>query len=520
MTGSSILSKPDTTVVLTGAGSTVANQQQRVLLVAEMDSGNGTATPGALAENTPLDDASIDALFGPKSQAAIACRNFRLVNEVTQLDVIPLDDTGTAATGVLTIAGTATEAGTIDFIIGSSIRRRYSIAVASGDTATIIGDNLVAAVTADARAMASASNAAGVVTLTASWLGLSGNGIPLAIEDGSSVQGVTAIVSTAMSGGTGDPSGASDFDVVADSRYQTVIYPSEWDYSRLTTFLDPRFNVANNILDGVGIITLYNTLANLLIANDAENSQSLTTLNFSLVADNNHRGLSIVETPIGISAQVAAARSLRLTDGALISDILAGEVGLDARGGVALASRPYFNTPFPNLPLIALDKGWSTQEIEQLGTAGGSTLGVNRTRTSIIAGEVFTTYKTDVASNPDTTFKFLNSVDTGSNAREYFFNNVRAQFAQFRLTDGDLVPNRSMANKELIRGFFMGLYRDLSEQDFVLTVAGSEAESVFSDNMDVTIDFDAGEVTTIFNRVPLVSQFRSFFGVFKIAFEV
>ncbi len=519
MAGSSLVSKPDVTLAIEGAGKPVSNEPQRVLIVAAMFS-TGSATPGALTENIPQDAASIDGLFGARSQIALACRNFRKVNESTPVDAIGLTETGAAATGAFLVAGAATESGSITFVVGSAIDAAYDVVVADLDTADAIADSIVAAINSDTRRVASATNAgSGVVTMTARQPGLHGNGIMLQVIDGTLISGTTATVSIAMNSGSGDPISAGVFDVVADQRYQTVIYPSESDTSILKSFLDPRFNAENDILDGVGVITLYDTFSNILAVNNAHNSQSLVTLNFPVTAEDDYRGIAMSENPIGISAQLGAARSLRLTAGALISDLLVGQLGFDAKGGTALATRPYFNTPFPNLPIIILGRGWSSVEVQQIGLAGGSTIGSNLTRTGVIAGEMFTTYKTDAAANPDDSFNFLNKVDAAVNAREYFFNNIKKEYAQMRLTSGSLVPGRPMTNETQIRGFLMSLYRDLSETAFVLTVAGPEAETVFADNLIVEIDFSAGAVDVVFNRVPLVSQFREFFGTFKIAFE-
>lgn len=522
MTGASTISRPEVTIAIEGANQSVSNTDQLVLLVGVMDNANGTAVPGNLAENVPIDFASIDALFGPKSPVASAARAFRKVNQVTQLDVIPLDPVvGANAAGLVTFTGTATEDGEITVVVGSEDDHSYTLTISSGDTATVIGDALEAAITADARSQVSANNTAGAVALTAVFDGLEGNDIPLRVIGGAGqVAGVTAVVTTAMSSGSGDPSSAATFDVVANQRYQTVVFPGAWDVSVLTGFLDPRFNVTNDVLDGVGIVTQTDTLANLLSANNALNSQSLVTLNFNTVAETDFRGSSMLEFELNVSAQFAGARSARLTEGALISELLVGQQALDARGGPALASRPYFNTPFPNLPLIGIDKGWSEVEIGQLVAAGGSTIGVNKTRTLAIAGTIVTTYKTDAASNPDTSFDFLNKVDTASNAREFIFNNLKSDFSQFRLTTGSLVPGRPMANSQLIRGTLMSYYRTLSGPDYVLTQAGAIAEATFSENMTISLDLNTGLVTVVFDKVPLVSQFREFFGTFRVSFDV
>ena len=521
MPGSSVVSKPEVTIALSGARQSISNDPQIALINGLMDSASGSATPGALTENVPSDTASIVALFGPQSTATMMAVNFRKQNPVTQLDVIALTPTGAAAAGAVSFSGTATEAGTYQVIVGSEEDFTFTLNVADTDTATVIGDALVTLITASAALTTqlavpvSEANVTGTVTFTADELGLQGNFISLKIIG--SVAGVTT-ATTAFTSGTGDPSSAATYDVIADQRYQTFITPSAWDTSVPRDLLDARFNEDNAILDGVLINTYDDTLANILSLNNALNSQSQNTLNFNVVADTNYKGNSMLEFNDGISAQFGGIRALRLTKGALIADLLVGQTGLDITGGPALASRPYFNTPVTTLPLIPLDKGWNKTEMDQINTSGGSTIGTNETRTGTLLDAMYTTYKTDAAANPDTTFNFLNKVDTSVNVREFFFNNIKADFAQMRLTAGELVENRPIANESLIRARLMGYYRELSEQEFALTVKGAAAEKVFSENMNIIINFDSGLVTVIFSRVPLVSQFREFIGDFKVVF--
>jgi len=523
MSGSSIVSQPRVTIAIEGARELIGNSPQQILIVGAFDPANGTAVSGALTENVPQDDASINKLFGGKSHIAAVARNARKMNQINKIDAIAIDSTSlsTAASSTIGALGNATENGSFEVIVGSKRDHRYTIAVTSGDSSTVIGDAIEAAINTDTSLQVSAVNAAGVVTLTATDKGLTGNGITLEVIDGTSVAGVTvSIGATGMTGGVGDICTAGIFDVVGNERYQTVIYPSNSEIQFLKDFLDPRWNADNQVLDGLGLMTSSDTYANNLAKVEGQNTQSVTMLLDKLVDENSHRGNSMVEFADCISAQFGGARARRLTDGALIADLLTGVAGRDAFGGAALASRPMFNTPFDYLPIVGIGKGWTNTEIELLLAAGGSVLGSNQTRTGVIAGEIVTTYKTDNAGNTDESFNFLNKVDTSSQCREFIHNNVKAEFAQTRLTTGSLVDGRPMANEASIRGYLMSLYRELSGQDYALTVAGEAAEKVYAENMIVDIDMSLGRVSVVFGKVPLVSQFREFLGSFRIAFDV
>jgi hypothetical protein len=112
----------------------------------------------------------------------------------------------------------------------------------------------------------------------------------------------------------------------------------------------------------------------------------------------------------------------------------------------------------------------------------------------------------------------LNYVDTASQVREYFFNNLRARFGQSRLTDGDTQPGRDMANAQVIQSFCKRLFQDLTGIDFVLLEAGEEALQFFIDNLIIAIDTQTG-TATIQMTVPLVTQLRTLNADIKIAFS-
>lgn len=516
--GSTIV-QPGVTVNIVPATTDVSNAPQRILFVGQKVAA-GTATAGALNENI-LNDNSEDTLFGANSQLAGMIREAKKLNKVTQMDAIALDDNGAGvpATGTIALSGTATEAGTLTVRIGSQTNHSYSIAVASGDTATVIGDAIDTAVLADTDAPFSTANVTGTVTVTADNDGTVGNYI--GIEVAGSVGGITSTV-TGMASGATDPTLTGVFDVVGNKRYQTIVWPYSADTSVLRTFLDARFNDDVYVLDGVGITANHDSLANHLTALNALNSQSLVWITDKAESETNFKGPAVFEMPQIKAAEFAAIRGLRLTQDANVSQFVITTNGpLDGYGGPALASKPYFTTNFPNLPLVKTGRGWTNTEIEQLSGvngAGGTVIGTNTAGNTAIAGEVVTTYKTDSAGNPDISFKYLNYVDTASNAREYFYNNLKARFVQSRLTEGDIIPGRDMANDVVIAAYCEKLYQDLAGVDYVLLQAGETALQFFKTNLSVTLDLSTGTATVLMT-VPLVTQLREILATMKIAFS-
>lgn len=511
-----IVAQPKVTVNIVNASQAVENTAQKVLFIGQKVAA-GSAPDGVLVENI-LNDNSEDTLFGVNSMLAGMVRAAKKENKVTIMDAIPLDDAaGTPATGTIVLAaGPAGEAGTFEVVIGSDKNHKYQIAVAASDNITAIGDAIEAAILADLDCPVTAANVAGTITMTADNDGTLGNDIGISISG--TIADVTHSV-TVMTGGATDPTLTNVFDVIGENRYQTIIWPYHADTSVLRTLLDARFNVDNKVQDGIGITASQDSLSNLNTLLSALNSQSLTYIADKAESETSYKGPAMMELSPVKSSSFGAIRALRLTDGASISAFIIATNGpSDSFGGPALASKPYFNTTLPNMPLIGTGRGWNDTEIEQLHDNGGSVFGNNSAGNTSIVGEVVTTYKTDSAANPDVSFKYMNYVDTASNAREYFFNNLKARFAQSRLTEGDVIRGRDMANDITILNFCEKLYQDLSGPDFVLVQAGETAFKFFKDNITVTLDLANGRAT-INMTAPIVTQLREILATFKIAFS-
>ena len=218
-------SNPNVTVNIVSALTTVANQPQKVLFVGQKLAG-GTSTAGELIENIQNDN-SWDTLFGADSQLAAMIRSARLLNQKTQFDAISLDDHGSAvkATGTIAITGPSTEAGSFTVALGSQQNNKVTIAVASGDSATAIGDTIVTAITAALNMPVTAVNVTGTVTFTAENGGTYGNTLGMEVVGEVAGIGFTLVAMGGVIAGSVDPVLTTVFDVVGDTRYQGVVWP-------------------------------------------------------------------------------------------------------------------------------------------------------------------------------------------------------------------------------------------------------------------------------------------------------
>lgn len=485
---------------------------QKVLLVGQMLAG-GTATGGALVQDI-ANDGSEDTLFARNSHLAGMVREFKKINKVVQLDAIPLDDVGgaTQATATLSVGGAISEDTRIVLFIGSAVNHTFNIDVLNGDAAADVAAAMVAAVNADLDAPFTASNALGVVTFTAD------NGGTLANEwsiGASSTPATEAILSpTVWAGGATDPTLTSIFDVIGDIRYQKIVWPSAYDLTEVETLLNARFNTSYQILDGMAIQTRKGTLAGLKgIA--TQNSQSVAIFGNKSVPSGLKQGTAVFEMPDIISSEIAAFMTLKLTTDAPLTQYLTTVSSSDQFGSMALASLPYHNTLMPNLPVPSAVDEFTLLEQAELAENGVSLLGPNRAFNGTILGTTVTTYLTDNAGNPDTSFKFIETVETASIIREFFFENCRTKYAQTRLTEGDLIEGRDMANAASIRAFLNELYDELA--DDTLVQAGTAAKKDFDRNLSITLDLSLGKVTVAMAPL-LVTQLRVIIGTIQVNF--
>jgi len=183
---------------------------------------------GTVAEGVPTRITSQtmgEAYFGRGSQLAGMCQAAMAIDPWVETWAIALDDNiaGAAATAAIALTGPATKTGTLNVYVGG---KNVQLAVASGDSATVIGDALVAAITADTSLPVTAANATGTVTFTAKHKGECGNDIDIRLNyyGEQTPAGVGATI-TATSSGTGNPDIAVAIAAMAAEWYRWIAMP-------------------------------------------------------------------------------------------------------------------------------------------------------------------------------------------------------------------------------------------------------------------------------------------------------
>jgi phage tail sheath gpL-like len=507
------VANPRVTFNITANDNRVGSDDQRCLIVAQMTSGN--ATPGALAADIPRSNAAINALFGADSHAAQVARAYRSVNKVTNVDVLPLADNagGTAAVSTIDWTGTATKDGTYKVTLVSDELHTYQIDVSSGDTAAAVAIKQLAVITADHDQPWISAVAAGTLTNTAVNKGSHANDWLISVAG--SVPGLTVTV-TAWTGGATNPSLTTLFDPVQTLRYQSVIWPAAYDAIKLRSFLEPRKNVDNDIMDGMGFT--YSNKAFGTVKSDALglNSSEVVIITNEPVVMPRWKGPHLPEAPDAITAKLIAALDLRLEPDVSITSVVATNSPSDQFGGIHTHSLPIFNTPLIGVGPPLTGTGYTLEEQRELESSGVSVLGINRQYNSAIMGVGVTTWLNDVAGNSDNTWKFVEWRRTHGAIREYFQRNCQKQFRQHRLTVGTAVAGYAMADESSIRAFILLLYQELAQ--IAITVEGNEARTFFDKHLSVVIA--AGKRQAKINaRVPMMSQLGAIEGSLEYSFE-
>jgi len=201
----------DSTTEVATVGSAAVNTQfapvasnipSRILVIA-----NYSVAKTAIVQNTVyqvLSPEQAGDLFGFGFQAHRLVKAAWKGSQGVPVYVMPVDDdaAGAAATGTITITATSADAGNIYLYISGE---PVTIPVSKGDDATAIGATIETKINADTNLPVTASNLAGVVTVTAKDLNADTNDISMTVNEilGQETAGGVTVAIVAMSGGVG-----------------------------------------------------------------------------------------------------------------------------------------------------------------------------------------------------------------------------------------------------------------------------------------------------------------------------
>ena len=198
---------------------TLPANEQRMLIIAQR------LAAGTVAQIIPtqvFSDAEAAAYFGNGSIAHLMVRAAIKSNAYLDLSVCALDDHATspvARVHTLAIANNATSSGTLTLYVGNV---RYQIGITSGDTPTVIGTALKAALDNDASLPFTTTHNAGTIVFTAKNKGTVANQIDF---EAIVMATATTATFTATTPGSVDPVLATALAAVFASDYDIVACP-------------------------------------------------------------------------------------------------------------------------------------------------------------------------------------------------------------------------------------------------------------------------------------------------------
>lgn len=413
---------------------------------------------GTAAANVPLPITRIDqatGYFGQGSQLEAMVKAFKAANKVSEIWAFPLADAaGTAATKTITITGTPSAAGTVALYIGG---RRLAIPVATTDTPTTVAAAIVAAVTADPAMLMSATNAAGVVTLTAKNLGTLGNLIDVRINyywDDVSPLGLTFVVATGVAGAT-DPAISTVITAIANDWYTDIVMPytDSANMALLETELARRYNAMGG-LDMHAYSGLIGSYATATTWSSTRNSAYSTTI------------------PCG-----AAPLDPPFLWAAALAGVAAFQLGNDPARQLGSLVLPGIKAPAPAAQFLdteqnlMLGKGLCSWDALPDGT--------------VVLNRVVTNYQKANSGAADQAWLDINVPKTASRIRYDWINYVQLNFPRHKLADDTspalqtLDPTNAIATPRSLMGSWIGRCRLYAQQGWIEDIEYSKANSFF-----------------------------------------
>ena len=270
------LRTPGTYIEFDNSLASLGAQEFKILVIGQRLAA-GTVAAGEPTLVTRAEDAN--TWFGAGSMLAAMLAMALDVGPSIPVWAIALDDNGAgaAATGTVTISTPPTAAGTVNLYIAG---QRVQAGVGASDTVTNVADAVVAAITADTSLPVTASNVAGVITLTAKHKGEVGNDIDL--RDGYYSEALPTGVSltyVAMSGGTSNPDMATAITAMGDDWYNWIAspYTDAANLAAMTSEMNDRWGPMQQI-DGRVFVSYRDTLANVSTFGNGLNDPHLSCM--------------------------------------------------------------------------------------------------------------------------------------------------------------------------------------------------------------------------------------------------
>jgi phage tail sheath gpL-like len=482
--------------------------QSHKLLVIGL-AGTGSYTSGIPIADAPNDDVLRNAV-GVGSPMAKALEVINKFNPNGELTVIPLAEAGggTASTGSIVISGSVVSAGDVKFLIGGS-EDVFTVPVVLGDTPTTVATKLRALINAKATCLVGASGSAGTVTLTAKQKGTHGNDFTILVYPKPlNVTGL-AFALTAFSGGATNPTFPSLDSTVGDVRYDSVVVLSSDPtiIAQYNTEMESRFNAPKRVLDGLVIACKPAIQGDFdSLTTSLKTSKSLGYMVVKTVNTATHKGLASKRYAFEDACIFGAYRQLRYTNGSFLTPYVQNSGLRDTVGGVHQSTKPYTNTILAGWELPEIGTEFSGAEIELAKGKGLFVIGTHRSGQYLTFSETVTPYRLNSQGVEDDSFKYIETVDTITHARQYTVDYLTSNYSQSALATNTNASGFAIATQKSITSDMLVVFNTLSNTNYILLDSGEQVQ--FVQNLVVLVNKRTGTVS-IQLVFPVISQLRT-----------
>ncbi len=431
---------------------------------------------GTVAANTPTLVTSAElakGYFGIGSMLSNMFDKLKAANNYTEVWANAVDDNvaGVVATQTITITGAATEARTLNLYIAG---RRVQVAVANTDNPTTVATAIVDAITADSNLPVTASNTAGVVTLTAKHKGESGNDIDVRLNyyGELSPAGLTFVIA-AGAAGSGNPDIATAIAAMAGEWYNTIVMPytDAANWNALDAEMATRWGPLTQ-QEGQVFAAIAGTHANIDTFGDGKNSLHYTVM-----------GAQDSPTPPWEIAAVVAAVD------AFEPDPARPRQTLRLPGVLAPAPEDRYIQSERN---IHLHSGISTFVVDQGG--------------QVIIERLITTYQTNAFGLPDISYLDICTPRTLAFLRFSVRSRISQKFGRHKLAgdDTNYAPGQAIVTPRMIRAELIALFTEWEKAGL--------AEDIKQFKTDLLLQRSDTDPNRIDSVIPpnVVNQFRVF----------
>ena len=446
--------------------------QRALILGCKSSSGTGTAN-----ELTFLASASkAEEIGGAGSDLAIMAKAFKSVNPYIELWGVPLTAAGTTSAATIVATGPATAAGTVHLFVAG---RYIPVAVASGDTATNVGDAIKAAIDLVTDIpIVTTTSATGTVTLNAVCKSLLANELDVRVNyyKNQELPAGVGITCNAFASGDTDPVLTTAIANLGDERFDYIVMPYATTPAIVTAIeneLSDRFGPDKQI-EGLCYTAYKDSFSNLLTFGATNNSPHVAYMAFDDSPTTVQEWAAYYAATASYSLNVSPARPLQTL--------------------VMKAIMPPLESSLARL---------TRAERNQLLWKGLGTWVVNANG-QIQIERAITSYQENALSLPDASYLDVNTMYQLMYIRYQFRTRMTNRFPRHMLADDGTQagPGSAVVTPKVIRSEIIALFEDLADAYVVENMDEFKTGLIVERN-----DSDPNRVDCLL-PADLVNQFR------------